>query len=676
MEKTNRQKLSTGVTGTDEINNSETESRGPGGTGRLTNECNTLRRSGVVEEQLHFKKPRLDSSYVMKMPEIRCEDGSIILKHCDNMQMMSMRTDDDKECSTACVGECSTCGDTGFQSELFRCTKCSVRLQHTYCSNSYNPKKRWFIGLCNWCELDVSRSGGSTTPVATKQATTGTIPTTPTAQTGTNRRDSTSTPCSLESTRGSAAIDCSTSRVSHREGSPLPTTVKSVRCSKLPSFDAIENIAKRSGPSCNGAVKTSSKKSSPSSGGGGEGGSVSSGTTSSDDKLEKSPQGGGGTVAVPAKAVAGVERTTVLGGKESEEGSEEGEEKPLVLKRSCHRPRHVAPKTATNASGGREGTMNSKENSRETSSTSSDSADTNKSSAGRVVSGGGRGESDAKPPSSNTNTKGTSGAFRRSYSMNMITKSKKAATPQQLVDYDDKSETTMDNTVRVMSSGRRSPGGASPKVGVKRERDSPVEEERRAKKEKYCSGSSTPTTTSGGPGADGGQKLKTASIAIQESSTREGGSCISARRVNDQKDRKENNGGGSVRTVGGGVAGSVDRKFAGRVLNVGSNGLEVAEPEQGTVRHGASGRSVIPLRKSQSFRLLQQQHNTEQSRLVNRPNAIIGKSKQSTHTSVEASRTPTRKFADLKNSSSKLRRSSSSPRVSGVHFKCLSDILC
>ncbi|KAL2652021.1 hypothetical protein R1flu_020149 [Riccia fluitans] len=292
MEKSQRQKQ----VSTDESNNvnsSETELGGGGGgvgSCKQTNEWNTaITRSGL-DEQPQFKKPRLESSCVMTMMKPEFEDGAIILRNCE------VRTDGDKgqqqqECSTASVGECSTCGDTGFQSELFRCTKCSVRLQHTYCSNSYNPNKRWFIGLCNWCELDVFRSG-ATTPLGAAKQISGT-PTTITAnpQGVTKGRDGTSTSSSLEPALerisrsvSAVAIDSlvgAASRLSDhgltslREESP-PTaatgTSKGVtsRSSKLlSSFDKIEN-AKRSGPpSCNGAVKTSHKKSQVSSSGGG-----------------------------------------------------------------------------------------------------------------------------------------------------------------------------------------------------------------------------------------------------------------------------------------------------------------------------------------------------------------------------------------------------------------------
>ncbi|NP_001144388.1 uncharacterized protein LOC100277316 [Zea mays] len=44
---------------------------------------------------------------------------------------------------------CCMCGDRGVLSELFRCSACSVRSQHTYCTDRY-PKAESY-GTCNWC---------------------------------------------------------------------------------------------------------------------------------------------------------------------------------------------------------------------------------------------------------------------------------------------------------------------------------------------------------------------------------------------------------------------------------------------------------------------------------------------------------------------------------------------
>lgn len=44
---------------------------------------------------------------------------------------------------------CCMCGDRGLLPELFRCSACSVRSQHTYCTDRY-PKVESY-GVCNWC---------------------------------------------------------------------------------------------------------------------------------------------------------------------------------------------------------------------------------------------------------------------------------------------------------------------------------------------------------------------------------------------------------------------------------------------------------------------------------------------------------------------------------------------
>ncbi|PUZ42473.1 hypothetical protein GQ55_9G585600 [Panicum hallii var. hallii] len=44
---------------------------------------------------------------------------------------------------------CCMCGDSGLLPELFRCSACSVRSQHTYCTDRY-PKVESY-GTCNWC---------------------------------------------------------------------------------------------------------------------------------------------------------------------------------------------------------------------------------------------------------------------------------------------------------------------------------------------------------------------------------------------------------------------------------------------------------------------------------------------------------------------------------------------
>ncbi|GLJ53217.1 hypothetical protein SUGI_1134160 [Cryptomeria japonica] len=49
--------------------------------------------------------------------------------------------------------ECSVCGDVSFQIYLFRCTKCSIRFQHQYCSRAYyeNLSVESIREVCDWC---------------------------------------------------------------------------------------------------------------------------------------------------------------------------------------------------------------------------------------------------------------------------------------------------------------------------------------------------------------------------------------------------------------------------------------------------------------------------------------------------------------------------------------------
>ncbi|KAJ1298460.1 hypothetical protein BS78_01G455400 [Paspalum vaginatum] len=49
----------------------------------------------------------------------------------------------------AAAAVCCMCGDLGLLPELFRCSACSVRSQHTYCTDRY-PKLESYV-TCNWC---------------------------------------------------------------------------------------------------------------------------------------------------------------------------------------------------------------------------------------------------------------------------------------------------------------------------------------------------------------------------------------------------------------------------------------------------------------------------------------------------------------------------------------------
>ncbi|XP_047329564.1 uncharacterized protein LOC124932895 [Impatiens glandulifera] len=53
---------------------------------------------------------------------------------------------------------CCMCGDVGFPDNLFRCSNCHHRFQHSYCSNYY---KEVAIGLCDWCQSDQIKNASS-----------------------------------------------------------------------------------------------------------------------------------------------------------------------------------------------------------------------------------------------------------------------------------------------------------------------------------------------------------------------------------------------------------------------------------------------------------------------------------------------------------------------------------
>ncbi|ERN00764.1 hypothetical protein AMTRI_Chr13g83560 [Amborella trichopoda] len=44
---------------------------------------------------------------------------------------------------------CCMCGDVGFHDQLFLCTRCLARYQHSYCSNYYGEPEA--SGVCDWC---------------------------------------------------------------------------------------------------------------------------------------------------------------------------------------------------------------------------------------------------------------------------------------------------------------------------------------------------------------------------------------------------------------------------------------------------------------------------------------------------------------------------------------------
>ncbi|RLN42193.1 uncharacterized protein C2845_PM01G05580 [Panicum miliaceum] len=65
---------------------------------------------------------------------------------------------------------CCMCGDSGLLPELFRCSACSVRSQHTYCTDRY-PKVESY-GTCNWClRADGGVASTSSSPRSAGKAT-------------------------------------------------------------------------------------------------------------------------------------------------------------------------------------------------------------------------------------------------------------------------------------------------------------------------------------------------------------------------------------------------------------------------------------------------------------------------------------------------------------------------
>ncbi|XP_051132806.1 uncharacterized protein LOC127252605 [Andrographis paniculata] len=45
---------------------------------------------------------------------------------------------------------CCLCGDVGFSDQLFRCSNCRSRFQHSYCS-SYCGEQSRRVEVCDWC---------------------------------------------------------------------------------------------------------------------------------------------------------------------------------------------------------------------------------------------------------------------------------------------------------------------------------------------------------------------------------------------------------------------------------------------------------------------------------------------------------------------------------------------
>ncbi|KAJ7520213.1 hypothetical protein O6H91_20G072400 [Diphasiastrum complanatum] len=64
--------------------------------------------------------------------------------------------------------QCSMCGDVGFYGELFKCTRCLYRFQHTYCSCAY-PNMDLDEAICDWCSKSDRDSGMKQADINTKR---------------------------------------------------------------------------------------------------------------------------------------------------------------------------------------------------------------------------------------------------------------------------------------------------------------------------------------------------------------------------------------------------------------------------------------------------------------------------------------------------------------------------
>ncbi|BFI05403.1 hypothetical protein MPTK1_1g22530 [Marchantia polymorpha subsp. ruderalis] len=338
--------------------------------------------------------------------------------------------------------------------------------------------------------------------------------------------------------------------------------------SRSPSFDTVEK-AKRSGPSCDSAVKAFTKRSS-----------------------SASPSPSVSASASPAVGADAGEKAPAVGACHHH-----ADEKPVVSKRP-----HAPPNPA-----------------------------------GHHMKPSSTGAGAARKHEGERGPSPTLGARKSPSVGGHVSKTRKSP---GIGDYDDKSETTVDNSIQ-MNSSRRSPGGCANAVvamAVKSEGGEPGDA--RGKDE-----------SSRGSGC--GDRSK-AAVGGQDSGRREGSG-------NGLKRAHADVAGGSMRGAAASAAARGDRKSPiCSESSAGESDCSNVTEVQRSDGHGSSSRDVS-LRKSQSFK------SNAQARPV-RPNLIIGKSG-----AIDTSKTP-KKVVDLKDP--KLRRSSNSPRVTGAHFKCLSDILC
>ncbi|XP_057865038.2 uncharacterized protein LOC131072797 [Cryptomeria japonica] len=78
--------------------------------------------------------------------------------------METLLQNSNKNCESEIFSnECCMCGDVGIEKQLFKCTSCSFRYQHKYCSSLY-PNVDLDCFSCEWCRFAemAEREAGNT----------------------------------------------------------------------------------------------------------------------------------------------------------------------------------------------------------------------------------------------------------------------------------------------------------------------------------------------------------------------------------------------------------------------------------------------------------------------------------------------------------------------------------
>ncbi|OAE35525.1 hypothetical protein AXG93_2782s1090 [Marchantia polymorpha subsp. ruderalis] len=477
------------------------------------------------EEQPLFKKPRLDVSLVIP-PEFQCDDGSVILRNCVRMTLK------DGKGPSSCLRAWASAVRVvtrGFRLSSFAAPSAPSAF-------SIPPRTTTPGGS--------RQAAPSPSPAGKRDSHNG-------ATWGAERR--TAVDCLL-----GAALRLPSAGLRNMEDLlPQGSRGSAKGSSRSPSFDTVEK-AKRSGPSCDSAVKAFTKRSS-----------------------SASPSPSVSASASPAVGADAGEKAPAVGACHHH-----ADEKPVVSKRP-----HAPPNPA-----------------------------------GHHMKPSSTGAGAARKHEGERGPSPTLGARKSPSVGGHVSKTRKSP---GIGDYDDKSETTVDNSIQ-MNSSRRSPGGCANAVvamAVKSEGGEPGDA--RGKDE-----------SSRGSGC--GDRSK-AAVGGQDSGRREGSG-------NGLKRAHADVAGGSMRGAAASAAARGDRKSPiCSESSAGESDCSNVTEVQRSDGHGSSSRDVS-LRKSQSFK------SNAQARPV-RPNLIIGKSG-----AIDTSKTP-KKVVDLKDP--KLRRSSNSPRVTG-----------